>query len=750
MIVKKIKNSGTAKPKEWQIGDLVDYIRNPDVRNKGEKIEHAGGLNFLTSTHVAQKLEMICLARETNRSKMPVNHFVFSWPEGEQPTPKQVDELVAFFLKEMGLEGHQAIYGLHNDTKNFHVHIAVNRVHPETLKVVRVNKGFDIRQAQKVRALIEKMQGWSPLENAPYVVTEEGEVAQRITPQEPKPTAKAVEFELATGEKSAQRIAQEKGHGIIKNAKSWEELHTGLKKIGMRFEKKGSGAIIWVGETAIKASSVDRSFSMGKLIKKLGDFVAGNYGEELPKIEPEPLNEAIAQDWRIFHAASEELDRRKEEITEKNEKEKAELLERQHNERKEKLPPIAARYGQAIFHIGSYCLKLQHREERLKLREMIRRRTPSFARPRFRDWLLRRGKVLLPRPKAKKEDEERHSPPPASQPQPSAQSPQELAFLEYAKAVNADRYRVTVIKMEEDGTRKVFILDKKDGQIMGFTPDELVQKIPELLKIQHRGENIYYTPLSEDKHHILIDDVSPENVVRLQKDGYKPAAIIESSPRNFQCILTIPKFGGEFDRPIANQLTAMLNKEYGDPKLSGAIHPHRAPGFENRKPKHRGQNGSYPLVFLRHAIQQVCRKAIVEARKIEQTMAKQAAERKKARPAYAVFNPGDPQQAYFAHYDNIRSHLTIEDFSRVDSMIALRMRANGHSPEAVLAAIRDCAPQIRTGTEKRRNWPAYAERTMNYAFGFAGDRDLQRNARYINLWKKIENPSFKGEYRMRV
>ena len=38
MIVKKIKNSGTAKPKEWQIGDLVDYIRNPDVRNKGEKI----------------------------------------------------------------------------------------------------------------------------------------------------------------------------------------------------------------------------------------------------------------------------------------------------------------------------------------------------------------------------------------------------------------------------------------------------------------------------------------------------------------------------------------------------------------------------------------------------------------------------------------------------------------------------------------------------------------------------------------
>jgi len=81
---------------------------------------------------------------------------------------------------------------------------------------------------------------------------------------------------------------------------------------------------------------------------------------------------------------------------------------------------------------------------------------------------------------------------------------------------------------------------------------------------------------------------------------------------------------------------------------------------------------------------------------------------------------------------------TVEDFSRVDAMIALRMRANGHSPEAVLAAIRDCAPSIRTGIEKRRNWPAYAERTINYAFGYAGDRDLQRNAQYIELWRKIE------------
>lgn len=158
--------------------------------------------------------------------------------------------------------------------------------------------------------------------------------------------------------------------------------------------------------------------------------------------------------------------------------------------------------------------------------------------------------------------------------------------------------------------------------------------------------------------------------------------------------MTIPKFGGEFDRQIANQLAALLNKEYGDPKLSGAIHPHRAPGFANRKSKHRLKDGSYPLALLRFAVQQICKKALVEARKLEQAF--QAKMRQRQKTVFVPTAQTSPQTAYFAHYENIRDHITVEDFSRVDAMIALRMRANGHSPESVFAAIRDCAPQIST------------------------------------------------------
>ncbi|MFQ8738464.1 MAG: relaxase/mobilization nuclease domain-containing protein, partial [Bilophila wadsworthia] len=162
------------------------------------------------------------------------------------------------------------VYGVHYDTDNYHLHIAVNRTDPETGKVVLPFNGLDIQEAHKLVAHIEGRQGWASEETPMYAVLENGELARRRTAREIKPKQAALDFEHATGEKSAQRIAQERGHSIIKDAQSWPELHEKLAEAGLRFEKKGSGAIIFVGEKAVKASSVDRAFSMGKLCKGWG------------------------------------------------------------------------------------------------------------------------------------------------------------------------------------------------------------------------------------------------------------------------------------------------------------------------------------------------------------------------------------------------------------------------------------------------------------------------------------------------
>ena len=742
MIVKKIKHTANTKPKEWQIGDLVEYIRNPAIRNRGEKIEHAGYRNFITDTHTAQKLEMIALARETVRSKMPVNHWVFSWPEGEQPTRAQVDELVDIFLEKMGLKDHQAIYGLHCDTRNYHVHIAVNRVHPETLKVVRTNNGFDIREAHKIKAFIEKKQGWSELANAPFVYTEEGELAERkLLDSAVKPTPKAQDFERATGEKSAQRIAQERGHDLIKNAQSWAELHAGLKKVGLRFKKKGSGAIIWVGGQAVKASSVERACSMGKLCKRLGEFVAGDYEDIAPSPAPEPLYPALQPAWEMYRSAVKTEREAKKELEEKVREEVKRLKERQTKERRVKLAEIA-KYGVPFLNIGRHCLKLEHIEQLRLLRARFKAALPPKRIKRFSDWLKDQGRPIYPIYPATQEDtgKARHTPAPIL---PEATSlPQAKLFMEYANAVNAERYRVTAIRMDANGEKKVMILDKQNGEGRGFTPEELVSRMTEIVKLATHGENIYYTPLSERKHHILIDDMSPEKVMQLQKDGFKPSVFLESSPNNYQCILTFPKFQRDFDHEIGNRLAMVLNKRYGAPNLSGAVHPHQAPGFENRKPKHKREDVIYPSVSLVYVVRQECQKALIEAREIEQALATQRHQRE------PHTNLGPPilaqglrhQQDYFKHWTDIRVHITTEDISRVDAMIALRLRSNGYSKEDVEHAIRTCSQAIHN-SGIGRNWERYAKRTTAYAFGYAGKRDLERNARFGQLWWPVDYPT---------
>ena len=510
-------------------------------------------------------------------------------------------------------------------------------------------------------------------------------------------------------------------------------MHRKLAEAGLRFEKKGSGAVIFVGDIAVKASSVDRAFSMKKLCRKWGEFTEGNYTEEKEALPPEPVSSVNLEEWKLYQQEFEEEQeaRNDEAITPVDS-----LRKRQREQRRKSLARLA-QYGVPVLNIARHCLKIQQREERRFLRgtgKKVRRR-----KPRFEAWLRAKGlhrQAGLWRYRSAWE-KTRHTPPPV--PDRGRESMREMEnFRRYAVAVGADRYRVTCIAMEANGNKKTFILDKEGGVTKGFTPEELVLHMPEMLRLQRRGENIYYTPLSAEKHHVLIDDMTAESLVRLQRDGYRPAVILESSPGNFQCILTIAKLGSRFDRDVGNRLTERLNREYGDKKLCGCIHPHRAPGFENRKPKHRREDGSFPEVKLLVAEKRECRKALELARQIAGEYEAAAESRKR----WPVLPPGcgpsgDAVTAYHVHFEDIRRHLTIEDYSRVDAMIALRLRATGHSRDAVMEAVLQCAPSIRE-TPARRDWQRYAERTADYAFGTAGDVELAKYETYREMWRRVE------------
>ena len=392
MIVKKLKRTSFKKSKAVMIGGLVDYIlAEHDDRGK-DKLAYAGSRNFLTTTVTAQKREMISLAEESIQSRMPVTHWILSWQENEQPTSEQVGEAVSLFLRGMGLAEHQTIYALHKNTGNYHLHIAVNRTHPYTQKVIQPHRGFDIDAAHKIVAEIEHKQGWASQTNARYRVNEQGYVVknlQRRVQVTPKP--KAEDFENATGEKSAMRIVQERGHAVIQNASCWEELHAGLDAVGLRFVRKGSGAVIFVGDTAVKASSVDRNFSLSRLSKRLGEFKPGYYSDRtFSKPAPEPVSHVCQEEWLEYQQERQRAAEEKRHARKKREEEQEEL-ERRQRERRETATARLASHGLSVLNIARHFLKEREREEQEEIRNKPASTEQATQLPRFKYWLGKRN-----------------------------------------------------------------------------------------------------------------------------------------------------------------------------------------------------------------------------------------------------------------------------------------------------------------------------------------------------------------------
>jgi hypothetical protein len=405
LIVKKVPTSKVAAPKSkaHNVRALVDYIAGPKAGGDGEKVEHRGTQNLLNVDHEGQVQEMIDLAEVARRSPQPVQHWIISWREGEQPTRAQADAAVATFLDEMGLAEHQVIYALHRDTQNCHLHLAINRVHPDTEKVVTVNNGFDHEVAHRAIARIERDQGWQREDRALFLARPGGEL-DRSRPRggiERQPSGPARDFEERVGERSAQRIALEVAAPIIREARTWREVHDGLAREGIRFERKGSGAVLWIGHEAVKASSAGRDCSLSALEKRLGALTVEPRLPEVPERMPEPV-ERVPLHWTTYaqerarhheaHAENRESvrDHQRDEwrrMADRHRRERGDILGGSWRGRGELLnatrSQLAARQAQEKAE-----LRDQQKLERSKL-QLARRRFPGF-----KEWLADRSPDL--------------------------------------------------------------------------------------------------------------------------------------------------------------------------------------------------------------------------------------------------------------------------------------------------------------------------------------------------------------------
>lgn len=209
-----------------------------------------------------------------------------------------------------------------------------------------------------------------------------------------KTQAQGEDFESATGEKSAQRIAQERGHAVILNAFCWEDLHAGLDAVGLRFVRKGSGAVfLWVIQRSRRPAWTEIS-AYPSLCKRLGEFKPGSYSERtFRKPAPEPVSHVCREEWLEYQKERQRLTEERRLARAKREEEREKLEQRQ-KERREAVTARLAQHGLSMLNIARHFLKEQEQEEKAALRDrQFRSEKPERLR-RFKPWLGQRSPHL--------------------------------------------------------------------------------------------------------------------------------------------------------------------------------------------------------------------------------------------------------------------------------------------------------------------------------------------------------------------
>jgi len=212
---------------------------------------------------------MRATAMKSKRVKSPVYHYVISWHPDEAPSDDFMKQVADVTCGDLGLSEHQMIYVAHRDTDHHHVHIVVNRVHPET--GVAWNRRQDwVRIEQSLRRQSEALgldivpgRHTDPeqFKTAPIRMND-GDRRQRQKRPSEAPTR---QWSKDTIKERRAAIAE-----VVEKSSSWGQLSRALDAMGYQLMRKGQGLVVSDGEAAMKLSDVGKQVRIRFLEERFG------------------------------------------------------------------------------------------------------------------------------------------------------------------------------------------------------------------------------------------------------------------------------------------------------------------------------------------------------------------------------------------------------------------------------------------------------------------------------------------------
>ena len=269
---------------------------------------------------------------------------------------------------------------------------------------------------------------------------------------------------------------------------------------------------------------------------------------------------------------------------------------------------------------------------------------------------------------------------------------------------------------------EVGIREAKTGQMMNrvWSRTELEQSAAWLKRMNARGNDVYIRPAGEHGL-VLVDDLKPQALEQMRRDGYAPAATIETSPGNYQAWVKLA------DQPLSDEVRRMaargLAEHYqGDPNSADSRHYGRLAGFTNQKPEHTRADRQ-PYVLAHDCPGKLARAAPEYLQRIDQALDRGEAQKEREKRLVAL-KTASPDR--YSRYDPVREYQRQAlrllqrygqevDFSRLDWMIATDMAKSGRfTAQDIEKGIRECSPHVES--RKAGHIEDYARRTAEKAW----------------------------------
>jgi hypothetical protein len=113
---------------------LATYLARGRGGDEQDRVAWSTSRNLPTGDPELAAVFMRATAGQSDRVEKPVYHIALSFDPGDQVDRATMERVASKVLDRLGLTEHQAVIVAHKDRAHSHVHILVNRVHPETGK----------------------------------------------------------------------------------------------------------------------------------------------------------------------------------------------------------------------------------------------------------------------------------------------------------------------------------------------------------------------------------------------------------------------------------------------------------------------------------------------------------------------------------------------------------------------------------------------------------------------------------------